>query len=89
MLFFETFNLLGFVCVDMSETVDRSWGTTIHEHWLFLVVFLISGPLAIFYSIGPFGYWVVNRGDSATSIDAFRIGLMMFVYGVVMLFVLF
>lgn len=72
----------------MEEVVNRSWFATVREHWVFLVLFLITGPLTILYACVSFGYWIMNRGQGATSIDAFRMGVLWLVYGLVMLYLI-
>jgi len=69
----------------METATNRSWTSTITEHGVFLAIFIISCPLAIFYSIAPFGYWAFTKSDSSTRIDAFRIGLILLVYGIITL----
>lgn len=72
----------------METAATRSWTSTITEHGFFLAIFILAGPLAIFYSIAPFGYWAFTKSDSITRIDAFRIGLIMLVYGTLTLTVI-
>lgn len=72
----------------MAEVVNRSWFATVRENWVFLALFLITGPLTILYACVSFGYWMMNRGQGETSIDAFRMGVLWLFYGFVTLYIL-